>query len=491
MVMRESTTWWQRGLAACLVTTLGAVGCTEPTAHDVHDWSGDGGVDETYDAGEWSEDELEHVGDEEGDEEGVGVASEAILNGSAESIENAVVQISHRRSSGATMLCTGTLIRPDVVLTNGHCIGDTPMAARSGWVSLPSASGDITIRVGRVGSAPTFTTSTRWITHPPSAPDGSGHDDVALIGLTTPVPSAHARWLRVASSAPGTTPIAFQSTTVGTAIGWGEFYAGRATGRVSGTMTNLSRPCASQANMRIGTWTPGVGPYVGGDSGSPVLVSVPGSNIPGPAGPLVIGVMGNGSCGGAGYLSTMATGSAVKPDIASWLTRAGTRSFCAQRQSMRSADWRHRRLNSWWSQVRLDNIATTQSGYEGCYASWTDVVYSGGPYGFYRHEGWVLDASAPRPAGVVPLYLYWNSSTLDNATSTAAMAPSSPWARGPLLGYVWTTSAPDRLALRLWYHPGRQDYLTTTRTTDLSREGYVRVGGTGIIGYVRSPSALD
>ena len=455
--------WTMRALVGSLLMAMGTTGCAATSL---------------------SPDEDEAVADDEGDVSAQ--VGSAIVGGNAESTENAVVQLLHGGSA-----CTGTLIRPDVVLTNGHCIRGIPLSARGAWRELPSTEGDIRINVGSVGTRPTFSTTTRWVNQPRTAADGAGHDDVALVGLTTAVPAEHARWLRVATNAPGVDPVRIGSSTTATAVGWGEFYWGRATGRVAGTMTRILQSCPGQDNMRGGDWTPGMGPYVQGDSGSPVLIDGRRAGISGNAGPVVVGVMGNGSCGGGGYLATWASGSASKPDIGAWLTETGTRSFCAQRQSMRSRDGRHRRLNSWWSQERLDNIATSQDGYSGCFANWTDVAYPGGPYGFYHQEGWVADAALPPPAGTVPLYLYWDSSSEDNATATAAFAPPAPWSRGPLLGHVWTTPAPGRVALRLWYSAARKDYLTTTRTLDLTSEGYTRVGTSGIIGYVRTAGSLD
>jgi hypothetical protein len=416
------------------------------------------------------------------------------LNGTPDTATNGVVRIGFNGEG-----CTGTLIEPDIVLSNGSCFqgGAGPSSTYGSWTAFPSTTGDATIFVGPDGNSPTYSATAHYISVPPLAPDGVGHDDIAIIGLGAPTPSSVATYLRVATNAPGLSTIPTDPTYRMTAMGWGEFFQGRSSNRVSGDMLYAFFSCSSgvggspglglgQDNMRYGVWQNGAGPFVPGDWGSPVLFpSGVGGDIPGPAGRVIGGVMGNSSCGGSGYLATFSTGSAVKPNIGQWLTEKGTRSFCSQTGSMVAPGGRW--LMSWWSPARLDNFATTDDGWYGCYGNWTDVVYSGVAYGFSRNEGIVADPALFPPSGTVALNLYWNGSTADNATTTTN--PGAGWLFAKTLGYIWTTQGAGRLPLYLWYSSSRQDYLTTTNTADYTGAGYVRMGGggTGVIGYVIGP----
>jgi hypothetical protein len=411
-----------------------------------------------------------------------------ILNGTPDTTTNGVVRIAFNGT-----ICTGTLIEPDIVLSQASCFPNgTGSSSNWGtWTAFPPSTGMATIYAGPSGSSPAYTTTAANISVPPLAPDGVGHDDVALIAIrapTPPIPSSVATRLRVATNAPGLSAIPSDPTYRMTAIGWGEFLHGRSDNRVSGDLLNAFQSCSGEDNMRFGSWQNGAGPFVTGDWGSPVLFpSGVGGDIPGPAGRVVGGVMGNSSCGGSGYLATFSTGSAVKPNIAQWLTAKGTRSFCSQTGSMGVIYGPYRYLMSWWSPARLDNFATTDDGWYGCYNDWSDLVYSGVPYAFIRREGVVADPANAQPSGTVPLRLYWNGSTTDNATTTDDTAPGEGWVLVKTLGYIWTSGLGGRLPLFLWYSSSRQDYLTTTNALDYTSSGYVRMGGTGtgIIGYIQ------
>jgi Trypsin len=400
------------------------------------------------------------VGADDGDIADIDRVEQAIVGGTADSTHNAVVKIRHAGAS-----CTGALIKPDIVITNAHCIyhdpaRDTPRADWGKWAEFPSAAGDATIEVGPSGASPRWVGRAHWVNLVSLAPDGAGHDDIALVGMQTPVPAGVATPMPVATEAVSVSAAADALSVAG----WAAFYAGRTDARLRGTLRGPLGACSGLPNMRSGTWTGGTGPYEPGDSGSPVFVSSTNT---------IIGVMGNAACYGAGFNTTFTTGSAAKPDVRGWLKKYGQASLCSQQGKMSSADGRKRRLMNWWSADRADNFLTTQNGWYGCFNNWMDTVQG---YGFNRSEGWLLSTPA---TGTVPVRLYWSSTTLDNATARDGyFAATSAWQPGPLLGHAYATPGTNRVALYLYYNSERRDYFTTTAST--AAPGYYNAG---LIGY--------
>lgn len=442
-------------------------------AYDVHD-----------DAGRPFEDDVDAAS------EAVGSVVSGLSGGTLDSTTTIDID---RNAVVAVNGCTGTLVAPDVVLTAGHCMPPPSPPVTSEW----NTGYDIDVRFGADPADPDLTVTGTALNAP-------GNDDIVLVGLT----GANLIGGRVPLTTARPRPIAFDAPAGLTSSStlWNVGY-GNSTAlwpRRWGTSTSY-RPFRAARDRNIADnyfcFDDVQGNLVPGDSGSPVLWG-------GLTGPVMGVYQGNATCKSVfehssapttgendGAVMTFGRGntSGPKPDISTWLQRNTGLSYCARTGSMASQSdgGLHQRLQSWWSNTRLDNFLTTQNGWRGCFTDW-DRNYAQG-YDFFRFDGWVASPARTQPAGTVPLYLYWNASSLDNATATTATPLAGGWSRGPLLGYVWTSSGTGRVALRVWYSPSRQDYLTTTNTFDYTGSGYLRVGGggTGIIGYVKTASSLN
>jgi hypothetical protein len=399
--------------------------------------------------------------------------------------------------------CTGTLVAPDVVMTSGHCMPSDPSAPYLENQTWEPLIAPVTVQFGPNPAAPITTATATMVNF-------VGGDDIALLGLTSG-PALTGTPQRVPTSTAIPRAILFEEpqeldeNTVLTHAGFGAETSlmNRAIGFSLEYRHFMSRVDPALADNYFCFNDVG-GELAGGDSGSPVLID----GITGP----VIGVyQGNATCRLVEHASAPTTGEndgavmtfghgnpfTPKNDVSLWLKRFTGRSFCASSGSTLSTSdgGAHRRLQSWWSGARLDNFLTTQDGWRGCFTDWdTNFEHSG--YDFFEFDGWVANPSLPRPADTVALHLFFNGSSLDNATSTTATPPGAGWSMGPRLGWIWTAPAADRVPLRLWFSSSRQDFLTTTRTTDYSTSGYVRVGpgvgggGPGVIGFVRTRTSV-
>lgn len=394
--------------------------------------------------------------------------------------------------------CTGTLVAPDIVMTSGHCVptlGTTPRADRTWEPMTPGVSS--VVRFGPNPAAPVATATGNRINY-------SGTDDIVLIGLTSRVPATVAVPRKIHFDAPA----GLDGTDFLYNVGYGNGTPVRQVG-----YSREYRPFRALRDPSLADnyfcFDDEYGELGLGDSGSPVLWG-------GPEGKVMGVYQGNATCKVAGleHPSAPFTGendgavmtfgkgnpSGPRADIGDWLRHNVLRSFCSRTTSMRSTidAGRHLKLLNWWSVARVDNFATSQPNWSGCYTDWDFEVDHDG-YAYFRNEGWVLNPAFARPAGTVSLYLWWNATTMDNAASTSLVPiVRAGWTRGPLLGYVYSSpvATAELVALRLWYSATRQDYLTTTNTLDYTSSGYVRVGagvgggGAGVVGYVKRQTAV-
>src|ERR1700722_15740530 len=85
--------------------------------------------------------------------ERVGAVSQAIIGGSVDTADTAVVAVMDPSSS---TLCSGTLVAPSVVLTAAHCVYLVDPSALQVLVGTDSTNPDQTIAVNRVVVYPTY-----------------------------------------------------------------------------------------------------------------------------------------------------------------------------------------------------------------------------------------------------------------------------------------------------------------------------------------------
>ncbi|MDH5803442.1 MAG: trypsin-like serine protease [Gammaproteobacteria bacterium] len=402
---------------------------------------------------------------------------------------NATVQVINPVLSG---LCTGTLIQQDIVLTASHCMNGLTPVSNWGWQRMPAGM-NITIGVGVNGSN---LLSRRAVSHYNHA----GFEDIILLGLSTRIPVEMAKPVPVLYEMSPDEPLRWLTSPILRMAGWGFTETGPTNIRRTADAHYFIAPYINpegvfQPNMWRAVSNDG-SEVRGGDSGGPLYWT---SRLEDKT--YVIGSLQRQAFAGGAYVMTFGRGGndstgATHPNVSSWLQR-NTRSRMCDQFNNYSANSPLPSLLSWWSNERLDNFATTSSGWFGCLG---DTKTSGdATYRHYRVEGRLLARNVREDGTLVALHRWYSPSRGDNFTTSdpswAGISGDTRWgyvfARKE--GYVFSPNLPQpsgTLPLYSWYHPDRGDnFITTDPNWRGSYIGQTRLGYRyfRLEGYVLTP----
>ncbi len=469
-----------------------------------------------------------------------GSSQEALNGGTDDAVSpfnNAVVSVGNVRGDGSfDPGCTGTLIAPDVVITAGHCIhtsawfpvkvtndaNHTPIPQSSpgidvNQVCVPCPTNSNTCITCNAGNSactagsrcisyditrfngnwqPTFAdrapvdvsvggdlntnmrrrvvafNSPQWVGNP-----FTGHADIIMLGLTGGLLDPTHEWWNSNVANPrelyNGTPAGLSSSSQLGTVGY-SVDSGPTRHRAYGQ--GYTTTGAEQFTFGL---TPSTASIIGGDSGSPVFFGGVNGNLMGV-------IQGNNGVGTGRATSTFYPGSGTTANISAWTTKNGHRSFCSATTSpiATAPNTGFVKLMSWWSDERLDNFTTTNGVWNGCYPGYDRISNPGYNYSYTNLDGWIARGDLAQPAGTVALDLFWNATENDNATLTPALAPGGGYVDVGRIGWIFTSSAANRVPLFAWRSASRTDFFTTTRTNDYTSAGYVRVGPATGIGFV-------
>ncbi len=288
--------------------------------------------------------------------------------------------------------CTGTLIRPDMIVTAGHCtnrIGPASNYRDNVWYPVGNLENgrwaDIRFGVDRLNPIATAT-ATHFAVYSPA--------DIALFLLSQRVPREVATPASVLLNASG---IDWRQQSF-RQVGWGNTVAltGSSTPRFRQTSNATFRqyPCYDGTKFCVNGATAGPG-----DSGGPLYWTDRTGRE------WIIGEAQGDFGVGARYIALFRDG------VNDFLRFNLSTSRCSLIEySRRILDRGFVRLVSWYSDGRGDNVATTEAVWQGC----TTADRRSPDYAFVRVEGKIFHPDARQPPGTIPLFRWYSSSRGDN-----------------------------------------------------------------------------
>ncbi len=391
--------------------------------------------------------------------------------------------------------CTGTLIKPDMIVTAGHCINRARASSfytSNVWYPVSNLVNTRwnDIRFGADKNAPILrATATHF-----AILNGL---DIGLFLLSAPVNR------RIAIPVPvvlDTRGINWSRQRFKQA-GWGLTSASGITQprfRRMASATFSQWPCNTNGGVRDAMFCATGQTVLSGDSGGPLYW------IDRNGRPRLVGVAQGNFRNGGRYTPTFITAGAIDrvagrnislPDnvrFLSWNLKNSRCSLIKYSERILLSDFA--RLVRWFSPRRNDNLLTTEATWQGCRG---DIRSPG--YQFSKVEGKIFHPNnRSRPRDTIPLYKWYSPSRSDSWATTlhadvgARRGDLSPGYRHvSLLGYIYPPNhrpiRDNMVPLYRWYSNGRKDNFTTTLHSSVAeRRGRLEPGYrfTRLEGYI-------